>query len=732
MNNGYSNVKNALLLTAVSLLCACGSGGGSAPTANASTPTALHSSSTNSSVISSSAISSSAISRSSRPAFTGTLNGEVEAPSQAYKASPVTLTRLNRTQYNNTVKDLLGTVQTPADDFPEDDFGNGFNNIGEALSVSGLHLEQYHAAAEALANEVVNPDVTQNITILTAPFYRDYQHIYGDYVSFWDNSEITVTFNAPSAGHYAITIDAMEYHEGTDFVAGYVSINQQKILDVAVSGTFENPQYIRLVAPLKQGINQLSMGFTNTHDVASNKYRGLGVKSFTVQGPTANPKSQQFACQSNEGERTCAERVITVFATKAWRRPIETNEQVSLLALYDTTLNAGGSHTEAMRTLVTAALLSPFFTYRPEIDPNLNGTEPRPLNGYELASRLSYFLWSSMPDDELFLKAKDGTLLDDTALSAEIDRMLASPKAKTLIENFAVQWLKFDKITQATPNPKHFPSFNSALVESMRTETRLFLQELISSNAPIASLFTANFTYLDERLAKHYGVSGNFDASFQRHEWQGDRQGILGQASILTATSHPSSTSPVKRGVWVLENLLCQEPPPPPPGVENLTEQEDISKLSTRERFAKHSQAGSSCMACHTLMDPIGFGLESYNPIGQWRDMDGSNTVNATGTLPGNISFDGPWELGQLLATSPRLPLCVAEHVFTYALGRGVEAFTYGQQGHDYALVYDVYQQTKAAGNRFTDIIKAVALSPAFRQRIPATFTTTTAVAEGK
>ena len=719
------------LCCAVSAVClslfACGSGGDS-PNAN-TTPPAANASSEQTITSSTNAISSestsSAVASSSRAAYDGTLAGTtVEAPNNTYKVSPVTITRLNRTQYNNTVRDLLGTVQTPADNFPEDDFGDGFNSIGNALSISTLHLEQYHQAAESLVSELITQADSSQNQILTAPHYEGYEHIYGNgYVSNWDNSEITVNYTAPNPGRYRITIEALEYHVGNDFADAYVAVNGTPIHDVAISGSFATPQNITLETYLQSGGNALGLGFRNAHDLATGEYRGIGARAFTVEGPLENTASEQFTCNTGEANSDCAERILHTFMPKAWRRPISNSEHTEIFALYSNAISNGANHKEALGTSVTGVLLSPYFIYRPEFT-SAAGSEPAALSAHELAARLSYFLWSTLPDEALFAAADDGSLLEDAVLEAHTERMLASPKADALIENFAVQWLKFDKILQASPNPQLFPTFDAELVDAMRQESRLFIAELIQSNAPVSTLFTADFTFINNRLAQHYGISGNFGSNFERYQWQGgDRQGILGQASVLTATAHPSSTSPVKRGVWVLENLLCQEPPPPPPGVENIAENESLAGLSTRERFAKHSEAGSSCRACHTLMDPIGFGLENYNPVGQWRDYDGDSPVDASSILPvsldNGVPFDGAWQLGQLLASSPRLPLCVSEHLLTYALSQGVHAFTYGQQGTDYALVHDIYTQTQAGGHRFGDMIKAIILSPAFRQSIP-------------
>lgn len=704
----------------VVLLCACGSGGGNE---NAVTTTSSQvggiglPSPTPPNPISSSSV---AASSSSAPReFTGSLaDTPVAEPTAEIVAKPSVIARLNRSQYNNTVRDLLGTRQRPADTFPEDDFGAGFNHIGSVLSVSAIHLEQYYAAARALADELIGLPAAATVSIRAEDYYAGYEHIYGGFVSNWGNDEVVVPFEVPAPGLYRITIEVVEYPVGTDHVAGYAAVAGQKQVDVSVSGTHDTPQHVTFDVQLAAGQQNIAMGFSNAHDVALDEWRGLGVRTFSIQGPLENTAAANWVCALAAGAE-CAQQLFADFVPRAWRRPISVDELNGLLAIYDNTVAAGGDHSEGLKNTLVATLLSPHFVYRSEIDDGVLVGETRELTSYELASRLSYFLWSSTPDNTLWQKAVDQSLLDDAVLSAEVDRMLASEKAESLIENFMVQWLKFDKVTQAAPNNELFPDFDTGLVEAMRAETRLFVQALLDENAPVKDLLTANFTYLNATLARHYGVSGVSGNNFRRHEWQGgDRQGLLGQASILTATSHASTTSPVKRGVWVLDTLLCQEPPPPPPGVENLAENGSFEGLSTRERFELHSQAGTSCQACHVLMDPIGFGMETYDPIGRFRSQDNGAAIDASGILPMGTGFNGPWELGQLLATSPRLPLCVAEHMLTFALGRPVEGFHFGVPSDDYPLVHAIYQATREDGNRLGDMIKAVVLSPAFRQRL--------------
>ncbi len=648
--------------------------------------------------------------------------GYVAEAKGSVDAAPVAIHRLNRAQYNNTVRDLFGTALTLADDFPEDDFGYGFNNIARVLSVSLTHLEQHFQAADTLVEEALNNAFGGQTEHYEAEEQAatnlDMRSTFA--LLNQNGSMLTVLMDVHSGGAHRILIRAGQDAGGPDDADMLLVVNGMPLALVSVAAPRDAMQIYQFELDLDRGPNTLEIEFTNDYWREGGADRNLAVDWIKLQNLGTGDRTL-ISCDAAEGT-VCARQTLAQFASRAWRRPASVAEVDKLVALYEASATLSGDFRDAIGNALRAVILSPNFLYRPELDESLNGAEPKPLKPYELASRLSYFLWSSMPDQTLFDLAADGSLLSDNVLRTQVRRMLDSDKAQTLIENFAVQWLKFDRVLEANPDLSLYPGFGPELVESMRQESRLFLHEWFGSNAPVSQLLAADYSYIDSRLAAHYGVSGVSGDTFVRHHWAGDeRRGMMGHASVLTATSHPANTSPVRRGVWVLENLLCKAPPPPPPGVESLADGGNAGGLTTRERFEMHRDTSTVCFSCHFMMDPIGFGLENYNAVGQWRNFEGDAPVDASGTLPGGLQFRGPLELSQVLAESPELPLCVTQHMLTYALGRGVAALSGQSTAHselpDYPLVYNIYQRTQPGGHRIRDIIEEIVLSPAFRMR---------------
>ncbi len=322
---------------------------------------------------------------------------------------------------------------------------------------------------------------------------------------------------------------------------------------------------------------------------------------------------------------------------------------------------SGATFEQRLRIAVTAILVSPHFLFR--IEP----AGDRDLDDFELASRLSYFLWSSMPDDELFALARKGEVRPN--LREQARRMLRDPRASSLAENFATQWLQISRIDSVTPDPGRFPGVTRALLEDMRTETILLFDAVLREDRSVWELLDGEFTFVNERLAKHYGLPGVRGERMRRVRRRG---GVLAHASVLTATSNPTRTSPVKRGKWILESLLDEPPPPPPPGLDGLKDDgKHVEGLTLRQRFEQHRK-DPMCAACHATMDALGFGLENYDAVGRWRERDGSLPVDATGKLPDGRSFDGPAGLRAILKQDPAFPRSLSKHMLTYALGRGV------------------------------------------------------------
>jgi hypothetical protein len=383
----------------------------------------------------------------------------------------------------------------------------------------------------------------------------------------------------------------------------------------------------------------------------------------------------------------------------------------ALIEVPRASLAAGEGIEDASQLMLRTMLLSPHFVFRVEVDPDPSSATPHALSDHELASRLSYFIWSSMPDDELLDLADAGMLQDPDTLRAQVQRMLENDKAEALLSNFAGQWLFIRALEDHEPDYAAFPTFDDGLRAAMRTEAEMYFREFLFGDETMDRLLTADFTFVNDRLAGHYDLpsAASAGAEFERVSLAGsERAGLLTQGALLTVTSYPTRTSPVKRGKWVLQQLLCSPPPAPPPGVEGLT-QEEMPTGSLRERMEQH-RSNPVCASCHALMDPIGFGMENYDGIGAYRVSDQGFDVDPSGTLPDGTGFSGALELAGLLAADNRLPRCMAQQLFTYALGRGT-------QPYDSDDLDSVTQAFVSGGYHFRQLVELIVLSDAFRMR---------------
>lgn len=507
-----------------------------------------------------------------------------------HRPGRVTVRRLNRSEYNNTIRDLTGLDLRLADSFPSDDVGSGFDNIGDVLSLPPILMEKYLEAAVQVADEVI-----------------------------------------------------------------------------------KDPKTMTRVFPLQPSDPQ------NMEEVAATAFRN-------------------------------ANR----FAARAFRRPVTDEEANRLRSLMVRAWEADVSPPEIMGTVITAVLASPNFLFRVEDDAAMAAVDGvRPLNDYELATRLSYFLWSSMPDEVLFDLAQRGELHTPEQLSAQVSRMLADEKAQALVQNFAGQWLQLRDLENMSPDPEMFQSFDDDLRRSMRRETELVFWRIVSENRNILELLDADYTYVNRRLAEHYGMADFVSTDDEgSNEWRlvpaiGLRRGIVMHSSILLLTSNPTRTSPVKRGKWILDNLLAEPPPPAPPNVPELGEGEEALG-SLRQRMEQH-RADPNCAVCHTKMDALGFGLENFDVIGAWRNSDGSEAIDSTGELPGGKSFANPVELVRILVEdkNEEFVRCMAAKLLTYSLGRGLGVT-------DRIHVRRISEQVQASQNRFRTMVEAIVTSPPF------------------
>jgi hypothetical protein len=437
--------------------------------------------------------------------------------------------------------------------------------------------------------------------------------------------------------------------------------------------------------------------------------RGLFVDYLDIVGPfnpsKARPESYRKIFICAETTPRCARTILTSLLERAYRRPVTEAEIAAKLALVTLAQREGDTFQEGIRLALQAILASPNFLFRIESDPSAQ------VSDIELASRLSYFLWASMPDPDLMKLAKSGELRRPPVLEAQVRRMLADVKAYNLVDNWAAQWLQLRNLGRTKPDPTRFPKVDDELLDAMRTETNMFIEAIIREDRSILDIIDAPFTFLNGPLARHYGITGVDGEAFQRVTLDGaQRSGVLTQAAILTVASYPTRTSIPVRGKWVMENLLGTPPPPPPDSVPSLNESNVGIEVSLRQRLEQHRR-DPSCSPCHNVMDPIGFGLENYDAVGAWRTMDGKFPIESSGTLPDGRTFSGSRELKAILkGQSDQFVRNVTEKLLTYSLGRGLERF-------DRPTVDAISRQVAANNYRFSSLVLEVVKSAPFRMK---------------
>jgi mono/diheme cytochrome c family protein len=673
-------------------------------------------------------------------AFVKAVNGVFERNA---KPDPghITVRRLNRTEYNNTIRDLVGIDFNPADDFPADDIGHGFDNIGDVLSMSPVLMERYLAAAESIVQRaiLIGPPPKPPQRHLIAMFlgrskpepFREVRVRSMDFAGdFHTSHKLTMD------GEYRLRVRAWGRQVGIDpikiaFLVDGKEIGQAEVKakdDKDKAGRYESP-YVKLTA----GDHRVAVAFLNPFtdpkaEKPAEAKRELFVQFIEFDGPqdmVPATHKRMMACDASKPKREQGREILTRFASKAWRRPATTAEIDRLLKLVDDAETRKEPFEAGIQLAAQAVLASPKFLFRLELDDRPDQAQSHPIDEYQLASRLSYFLWSTMPDDELFDLAAKKQL--SANLDAQVRRMLKDPKAGALTENFALQWLQLRRLKSFTPDAKLFPSFNEPLRAAMLKETELFFGEIVREDRGILDLLDADFTYLNEPLARHYGIqdtNGNRQGQkpakpggqpirgekFVRVSLQpGDRGGLLTQASVLTVTSNPTRTSPVKRGRWVLEQMLGTPPPPPPPNVPELVDSKETTG-SLRQRMEQH-RANPACAGCHARMDPLGFAFENFNAIGAFRAKDGNFDIDASGTLPDGKAFKGPVELKTILKGKKELfARNLAEKMLTYALGRGVEYY-------DKPTLDRISTALERNDYKFSTLITEIAKSEPFRLR---------------
>ena len=672
-------------------------------------------------------------------------NRSAMEPYRTTLARRVTARRLNRAEYNNTVRDLLGIDMRPADAFPVDDSGYGFDNIADVLSISPLLMEKYIAAAGRLARAAVwDKPRSAEPTRFRIQAARDASNsaAIGRISPFTADGSIQLSFEFPASGFYEFAFGAVDRRQRSEEDGRYLPdmepppprlmtmrLDDSRMATKAVEAAQYFDRSERVTHQIEPGTVDIWVGFIDQAGDPMDpnteySQRKLWVDYLEINGPfDAEPlplpasHRRLLACRPDGEEpwEPCAQRIIERLALRSFRRPPTRLELQSLMSLSARSMRDGESFEGMIQTVLQTVLVSPQFLFRIERSPAQRSNQPaRELDDFELASRLSYFLWSSMPDDALLEAAADGSLRSAEALRRQARRMLADPRSSALVENFGGQWLQLRNLARAQPDPERFPAFDEELRASMLRESELFFDSIVREDRSILDFLDSDFTFVNETLARHYGMGDVSGAEFRRIALPNEqRGGLLGQASLLTISSYPTRTSPVLRGLWVLENILGQSPPPPPPDVPELEVQEGPLSGTLREQLEAH-RSNADCMSCHRVMDAIGFGLENYDATGGWREREGDLPLDTSGTLPGDHSFQSPAELRKILVETeaPSFSRTLAKKLLTYALGRGVDR-------HDNPAVDEIQQQVVDAGYRFSALVEAIVSSGPFRLTAP-------------
>ncbi len=671
--------------------------------------------------------------------------------------------RLNRFEYENAIRDLLALEVDGRVLLPADDAGYGFDNIADVLSVSPALLERYLVAAEQISRLAIgDPAIEPETETYSLPYMTLLQDDrMSDELPAGSRGGIAIRHHFPLDGEYVIRVklqtepqfsavrglDVSEqidvridgvrtrlFEMGAQAAADLALLAEQPSADadlevrlpvkagLRVVGVtlVRNHWYMETVGP--ERLPAASFGFSGgTRSGTSRGKQSMGVDKVTIDGPFNGQRPDDtasrrriFICQPAgvADEMPCARTILSTLARRAYRRS-STDADVAKLMRYYTAGRADGDFHAGIQRALEALLVDPEFLFRIEIDPPgvLNG-DIYQLSDLELASRLSFFLWSSIPDDELLDVAVEGQLRDPATLEEQVHRMLRDPRGDALLTNFFGQWLWLRNLATANPDAKEFPEFDDSLRGAFQRETELFLDSQVREDHSVLELLTADYTFVNEQLARHYGIPHVYGSHFRRVALPDDRRaGLLGQGSILTVTSYPNRTSPVVRGKWLLETLLGAPPPAPPPDVPPFPEGDGVNQSkSVRERMEQHRR-NPVCAACHAQLDPLGFALENFNAVGQWRATEANAPVDASGVLPSGHAFNGPAEFRQaMLAHRDAYLTNVTETLLTYALGRGVEFF-------DMPAVRQIMRESESGDYRWSSLIMGIVRSAPFQMR---------------
>ncbi len=661
--------------------------------------------------------------------------------------------RLNRVEYSNAVRDVLALDIQPGASLPVDDSGYGFDNIGDVLSVSPALLEKYMSAARLVSRLAVG-DTSIKPSVEDLPARRDgpggggkeRNERVSDDLPFDSRGGFALRYYFPVDAEYVIRVRLgqgggpggdrkLEIRQPVAAglrTIGVTFLRESAKPEIALLGGRGAPPPppppaggtsgpgVRppgLMAELDLRLDGVKL---KRFEVPENnnppQATGLAISGpYNTTGPGETPsRARIFVCRpaAAKDEEPCARTILASVGRRAFRRPLTDADLKPLLAFY----RSGREERDfdfGIEKALRALLVSPDFLFRIEQDPAgaAPGTVYR-ISDLELASRLSFFLWSTVPDDQLLDLAEKGKLREPSVLEAQVRRLLDDPRADSLVSNFAGQWLYIRNLEQQKPDPDIFPEFDESLRQSFRRETELFFQNIVREDRSVMELLDANYTFLNQRLAEHYGVPNIYGAQFRKVTLTDpNRGGLLGQGSILTVTSYPNRTSVVQRGKWILDNLLGSPPPPPPQNFDLESKGHDGRVLTMREAMELH-RANAICQSCHARMDPIGFALENYDGVGKWRDRDAGGVIDASGKLPGGVQFEKAAGLKKILVSDYRDQFedTVTEKFLTYALGRGLEYY-------DKPAVRSIMRQAQRDNFRISALIGAIVKSTPFQMR---------------
>ena len=643
--------------------------------------------------------------------------------------------RLNKAEYSNAVRDLLGLDLDNAAGLPADDSGYGFDNIGAVLTVSPLHMEKYVSNARRIARLAVGTlrpsasvakykaEIPQGDSLDALPVNERGEVLVNHYFPFDAEYSVLVRVRGnPAAGLPPPKLDVR------------LDGRRVKLIDASIDTAEANQgtRNFELRMPLKAGPHKIGAGFLSESaklELGGAAGRGnaspppntVSVEYVSIGGPYSpdgpgetESRRRIFLCRpkSGEAEEPCARQILTSLARRAYRRPVSAADTDPLLKLFAAGRADGGSFDSGIEMALSGILVSPEFLFRVEKAPaTVAKGAAYHLPDLDLASRLSFFLWSSIPDDQLLSLAERGKLHDPGVLEAQVKRMLADPKANALVENFAGQWLRLRNVADWKSDAEKFKDVDESLRNTFARETELFFENIVHQDRSILDFIDADYTFLNERLARYYGIPGVRGSYFRRVTLKTpDRGGILTQASVLMVTSYPTRTSPVLRGKWILESILDAPPPPPPPNIPPLADSANDSAKSLRETFEKH-RANPACASCHARLDPLGFSLENFDAVGRYRAEEGGSPVDASGNLPDGTAIDGIVGLKKLLlARRDEFVEGFASNLLTYALGRGLEYY-------DQPVVRTIRRQAAAHDYRFSSIVLGIVNSVPFEMR---------------